>query len=258
MDVSTAKTRFFQRDSEKADNSLFIAQGAGVLAGSRRGPCSSRSRRTSRPRSAMTAARCRSSTFSGTRSRPTTRSALGWTSPEGTHRGAASHVRGRRGGIVDASRSCATRSLSAWRSSWRSARRTPAKHRVIWHDLEAERHALEKALPEAVSVYRAQDLDTREGASSTSPRPRRRDDRQARDAWSGCSFQHHCAEAVVFGRRMQFNDFIQAVHRVYRFLQRDRVTIHIIYTEAQREIRRALQKWAQHKELVVADDGHRP
>ena len=75
---------------------------------------------------------------------------------------------------------------------------------------------------------------------------------------SGCNFQHHCAEAVFLGVGYKFNDFIQAVHRVYRFLQRDRVTIHIIYTEAQREIRRACKKVGAAQRTRRADDGHRP
>jgi hypothetical protein len=37
-------------------------------------------------------------------------------------------------------------------------------HRLIWHDLEAERAAIEAAVPGAVSVYGSQDLDEREKA----------------------------------------------------------------------------------------------
>jgi len=35
-------------------------------------------------------------------------------------------------------------------------------HWIIWHDLEAERHAIKQALPEAVEVYGSLDLDERE------------------------------------------------------------------------------------------------
>jgi len=34
-------------------------------------------------------------------------------------------------------------------------------HFIVWHDLEAERTAIEKALPEAVSVYGSQDMEER-------------------------------------------------------------------------------------------------
>jgi hypothetical protein len=37
----------------------------------------------------------------------------------------------------------------------------PDAHRIIWHDLEAERMAIEKAIPDVVSVYGAQDDDTK-------------------------------------------------------------------------------------------------
>jgi hypothetical protein len=35
-------------------------------------------------------------------------------------------------------------------------------HFIIWHDLESERHAIQQALPEAVSVWGNQDLEERE------------------------------------------------------------------------------------------------
>lgn len=38
----------------------------------------------------------------------------------------------------------------------------PENHFVVWHDLEAERHALQAAIPDAVSVWGSQDLDERE------------------------------------------------------------------------------------------------
>lgn len=38
----------------------------------------------------------------------------------------------------------------------------PDEHFILWHDLEAERFAIKKALPEAVEVYGSQDLDLRE------------------------------------------------------------------------------------------------
>lgn len=45
----------------------------------------------------------------------------------------------------------------------------------------------------------------------------------------------------------EFHDFIQAVHRIYRFLQTERVIIDIIFTEAEQPIYLALmEKWKQH------------
>src|SRR3972149_8633322 len=39
---------------------------------------------------------------------------------------------------------------------------SPDDNFLIWHDLEAERHAIKKALPEVVDIYGSQDLETRE------------------------------------------------------------------------------------------------
>lgn len=128
----------------------------------------------------------------------------------------------------------------------------PADHFLIWHDLEEERRAIEQAVPAAVSVYGSQDLDEREQAIVDFS------DGQFQYlaakpviAGSGCNFQRHCHKAVFLGVGYKFNDFIQAVHRIYRFLQTHECEIHIIHTEAEREILRALQeKWAQHNEMV--------
>src|SRR5207249_1822708 len=38
----------------------------------------------------------------------------------------------------------------------------PAVHRLIWHDLEDERRAIERAIPGIATVYGSQDLDERE------------------------------------------------------------------------------------------------
>jgi hypothetical protein len=129
----------------------------------------------------------------------------------------------------------------------------PNDNFVVWHDLEAERHALQTAVPEAVSVWGSLDLDEREkrivefgdGAFrvlSTKPVI----------AGSGCNFQRHCHREVFAGIGFKFNDFIQAVHRCHRFQQKHRVVIDVVYSEAEREVLRSLQaKWAQHEEMVA-------
>lgn len=128
----------------------------------------------------------------------------------------------------------------------------PDDHFVVWHDLEVERHAIQDALPDAVSVWGTQDLDEREqrivdfgnGAYrvlSTKPVI----------AGSGCNFQRHCHREIFAGIGFKFNDFIQAIHRVQRFQQPHPVRIDIVYSEAEREVLRTLQaKWTQHNEMV--------
>ena len=129
----------------------------------------------------------------------------------------------------------------------------PTAHRVIWHDLEAERHAIEKAAPEIVTVYGKQDDDAKEAAviafsageiAEMAGKPSM--------LGSGCNFQKHCHWSIFLGIGFKFSEFIQAVHRVARFLQTHQVRLDLIYTEAEREIRHNLErKWEQHKALVA-------
>lgn len=63
----------------------------------------------------------------------------------------------------------------------------------------------------------------------------------------GCNFQRHCHRMIFVGIDYEFNDFIQAIHRCYRFLQTEKVIVDIIYTEAEIPIWDVLQKkWKQH------------
>ena len=128
----------------------------------------------------------------------------------------------------------------------------PNNSYILWHDLEDERRAIQQAVPSAVSVYGSQDLDEREQAiidfsdgkfQYLSAKPV--------IAGSGCNFQRHCHKAVFVGIGFKFNDFIQAIHRIQRFLQVHPVEIHIIHSEAEREVLRTLMdKWRQHNEMV--------
>jgi DNA modification methylase len=128
----------------------------------------------------------------------------------------------------------------------------PDSHYIIWHDLEAERAAINKALPESKWIYGSQNEEERAKNSidfadgnikylSTKPEI----------SGSGCNFQRHCHKAIFLGIGYKFNDFIQAIHRIYRFLQEEQVEIHIIYTESERSIFQTLMhKWKQHEKLV--------
>lgn len=155
-------------------------------------------------------------------------------------------------GVVEASREKRD-SLPARLAKLQEIRaEAPLEHRILWHDLEAERHALEKAIPGVVSVYGSQDLDEREQAivdfsdgkfQELAAKPV--------IAGSGCNFQRHCAWAVFLGIGFKFADLIQAIHRIQRFLQTRPVRIDLIYTEAEREVRRTLERrWAQHNYQV--------
>lgn len=129
---------------------------------------------------------------------------------------------------------------------------SPGDSFILWHDLEDERREIRRQMPEAVEVYGSQDLDERErrvvGFSdgefrllATKPVL----------SGSGCNFQRHCHREVFTGVGFKFNDFIQSIHRVYRFQQTERVRIDVIYAEGEQRVVEALkEKWAQHEELT--------
>jgi len=69
-------------------------------------------------------------------------------------------------------------------------------------------------------------------------------------AGSGCNFQHSCHNMVFVGIDYKFNDFIQSLHRCYRFKQQHEVNVFVIYTQNEQDVLKALkQKWKKHIEL---------
>ncbi len=129
----------------------------------------------------------------------------------------------------------------------------PDDHFILWHDLEDERRAIKKSLPEAVEVYGSLDLDIREQRVIDFSEGRSRLLATKPElSGSGCNFQRHCHRAVFVGVGFKFNDFIQAIHRVQRFQQERPVRIDIIHAESEREVVHTLRrKWAQHEELTA-------
>lgn len=128
----------------------------------------------------------------------------------------------------------------------------PGEHFLLWHHLEDERRAIEKTIPEAVTIYGSQDIDDREGSILDFSRGQiRLLAAKPILAGSGCNFQRHCSRNIFVGIDFKFQDFIQAIHRTYRFLQSEPVDVHIIYSEAEDGIVDLLkQKWALHDQLT--------
>ena len=127
----------------------------------------------------------------------------------------------------------------------------PQSNWLIWHHLEPERKEIERHIPNSVSIYGSQDLETREQRVidfsdgkiqilATKPEI----------SGSGCNFQRHCHKNIFLGINYDFNDFIQAIHRTARFQQKHAVEVHVIHTESERAILKELmRKWSQHDEL---------
>ena len=129
----------------------------------------------------------------------------------------------------------------------------PDEHFILWHNLEAERYALQKVVPQAGFVFGSQDIEknveiTRRFKNGKLQYLATKPDISAQ----GGNMQYHCHKCIFVGIDYKFNDFIQAVHRIYRFQQNYPVEVHIIYTESEQAILKALEeKWEQHRYLVL-------
>ncbi len=124
---------------------------------------------------------------------------------------------------------------------------------ILWHHQELERVAIHKKFKyyHLKSVYGSQKNTEKEDLLigfknkeyqilSTKPEI----------AGSGCNFQHACNNMVFVGINYKFNDFIQAIHRCYRFKQEKEVNVYAIFTNNEREVLKALKtKWKKHVEL---------
>lgn len=126
-------------------------------------------------------------------------------------------------------------------------------HFVLWHDLEDERRALKSAIPEMVEVFGNLDLDEREERIiGFSDGDYRLLGAKPVLAGSGCNFQRHCHREIFVGVGFRFHDWVQAIHRVHRFMQAEPVRIDVIYASTERGVVEVLRaKWERHKELVA-------
>lgn len=128
----------------------------------------------------------------------------------------------------------------------------PLDNFIIWHDQEIERKAIKKAVPESKDIYGSMKLDLREqrvndfsdGLFQYFPT-------KPTLSGSGCNFQRHCHKAIFLGIGFKFNDFIQSIHRIVRFLQEHVCDIHIIYASSETRILEVLKKkWINHNRMV--------
>ena len=124
-------------------------------------------------------------------------------------------------------------------------------HFLLWHDLESERIALCNAIPSCKAVYGSQDdeeadkviADFKDGRLKyLAAKPEM--------LGEGLNFQYHCHKAIMF-IDYRFNDKFQAIARIYRFMQQHPVDLYLVYAESEGEIFKSfMQKWAQHREMV--------
>ncbi|MGP1549193.1 MAG: DNA methyltransferase [Prevotella fusca] len=124
-------------------------------------------------------------------------------------------------------------------------------HFLIWHDLEDERKELCKQIEGCKAVYGSQDDDEADRIID--------DFKEGRLKYlaakpemlgEGLNFQYHCHKAIMF-IDYRFNDKFQAIARIYRFMQKHPVDLYLVYAESEQEIYKSfMQKWQQHKDMV--------
>lgn len=125
---------------------------------------------------------------------------------------------------------------------------------ILWHHLEYERTELERMLKgeNFAAIYGSLENARKEELSIgfsenkydyllTKPEI----------SGSGCNFQNSHVQ-IHCGINYKFNNFIQSIHRQYRYGQTSRVDVHIIYTFNENHIYKTLlKKWENHKQLVT-------
>ncbi|EJL66280.1 DNA methyltransferase [Flavobacterium sp. CF136] len=124
---------------------------------------------------------------------------------------------------------------------------------LLWHHVDRERDCIQK-------LFKGFDLQTITGSQKNTEKEKKLISfkhgeykilsTKPKIAGSGCNFQKHCHKAVFVGIDYKFNDFIQAIHRIMRFLQEFEVDVWAIFTEAEREVfKELMRKWKQHIEM---------
>ena len=127
---------------------------------------------------------------------------------------------------------------------------------IVWCDLNDEQKAIEHALSTQcrsyASLYGAQPLEERETLLERW-RAKELSDFVSKPVMYGAGVNLQQSHTMIFsGIGYKFADVIQAIHRIQRFGQQHACTAHFIYTEAERDIRREFErKWKQHNELVA-------
>lgn len=124
-------------------------------------------------------------------------------------------------------------------------------HFLIWHDLEDERRLICKAIDGCKAVYGTQNDEEADQIIS--------DFKEGRLKYlaakpemlgEGLNFQYHCHKAIMF-IDYRFNDKFQAIARIHRFMQKYPVELYLVFAESEQEIFKSfMEKWKQHREMV--------
>lgn len=129
----------------------------------------------------------------------------------------------------------------------------PDNHWILWHHREKEREEITKVFKDydLRSVYGSQKNDLKEKNLNDFKNGRFKIlSTKPSIAGSGCNFQKHCHNVIYVGIDYKFNNFIQALHRTYRFNQNHEVNVYIIFTNNEYDVLKKLKmKWKNHINL---------
>ena len=127
---------------------------------------------------------------------------------------------------------------------------------ILWHHLNSEMDAIEKKFKEddfieLRSVHGGQENSLKETLLTDFKHSKYQIlSTKPKIAGSGCNFQTGCNKMIFVGIDYKFNDFIQSIHRCYRFKQDKEVEVYAIFTNNEREVLKTLKsKWKKHIEL---------
>jgi hypothetical protein len=126
---------------------------------------------------------------------------------------------------------------------------------VIWATQNGEQQAIERMLKsEGItysSLYGHQDIDSREDLLNAWKDKETRAFVSKPTMYGAGVNMQQCNQMIFAGIDYKFYDMIQSIHRIYRFLQERPCHVHIIYTQTESEIMKTLnEKWDNHKRMV--------
>lgn len=130
----------------------------------------------------------------------------------------------------------------------------PAAQWVLWCDLNDEQATVERGLRglgrSVTSLIGSQSIEEREPAL-TAWKDRETLDFLSKPSMYGAGVNLQQAWQMAFvGVGYKFHDFIQGIHRVVRFGQEHEVDVHVVHSEAERPVVDELKrKWREHDEM---------
>lgn len=131
----------------------------------------------------------------------------------------------------------------------------PGEQVVLWCDLNDEQRAIERALTAAGITW-----SSVHGSLSIDESERRIAAWKAGETTAligkpvqlgqGLNLQQ-CNRAIFVGLTFKFNDVIQATHRIYRFGQTRPCSVHIVHTDTEQSVVEIInEKWERHREMT--------